>query len=49
MNDIMLILNDIEYGYKDKNNHLHHDIDDTFSNNYILQSPEEVLQNILLV
>ncbi len=45
MNDIMLVLNNIEYGYKDKDNHLHFFIDDNFSSNYVLQSPLEVLQN----
>ena len=43
--DIMNILNDIEYGWLDINNKTHKDVDSSFSNNYKLQSPEETLKN----
>ena len=45
MNKIMDILNEIEYGWIDKNNNKHNEVNNLFSDNYILQSPEEVLKN----
>ena len=38
-------LNKIEYGYLDKNNTIHNNVDNEFSDNYILQSPEQTLKN----
>lgn len=43
--DIMNILKDIEYGWIDINNKKHTSVDNTFSIQYKLQSPEEVLTN----
>ncbi len=43
--DIMNLISDIEYGYMDKNNNIHYEIDNLFSNNYILESPNEVIKN----
>lgn len=45
INDIMLKLDDIQYGYKDKDNNVHYNVDNKFAQNYSLQSPEEVLKN----
>ena len=35
----------IKYGWKDKYGSIHQNIDETFSENYILETPEEVLKN----
>lgn len=43
--DIMKIMNDIEYGYKDINDKVHFDADEDFSKLYRLQSPQETLKN----
>lgn len=45
MNKIMDILNKIEYGWIDKNNNKYTGVNNLFSDNYILQSPEQVLKN----
>ena len=34
------IIEDIEYGWIDKNNNKHYIVDETYANNYKLQSPE---------
>lgn len=44
-NGIMNELDFIDYGWVDKNNNIHKIVDETFSSNYKLQSPKEVLQN----
>ena len=43
--EIMNLMNKIEYGWIDKNNNKHNIIDETYSNNYILQSPKEIIKN----
>lgn len=43
--EIMEQMNNIKYGWKDKYENIHYNIDDTFSDNYVLQSPDEVLHN----
>lgn len=44
-NEIMDIMNNIKYGWLDKNNKIHIDDFDNFSSDYILQSPDEVEKN----
>ena len=39
------IIEDIEYGWIDKNNNKHYIVDETYANNYKLQSPEEIIEN----
>ena len=43
--EIMNLMNNINYGYIDINNNKYTIIDESFSNNYILQSPLEVINN----
>lgn len=43
--EIISIMQDISYGWKDKYNNIHFKIDDSFSKNYILQSPKETLSS----
>lgn len=43
--EIMDLMKDIEYGWIDKNNNKHKVVDETYSDNYILQSPNEVIKN----
>lgn len=43
--EIMDLMKDIEYGWIDKNNNKHSVVDETYSDNYILQSPNEVIKN----
>ena len=43
--DILKMMNDIEYGWVDINSKVHKEINEEFANNYVLQSPEEVLKN----
>lgn len=43
--EVMDLMNDIEYGWADKNNNKHYIVDETYSSNYILQSPSEVIKN----
>lgn len=43
--DIMDLMSDIEYGWIDKNNNKHTTIDSSFSENYMLQSPNEIKIN----
>ena len=45
MNNIMNELNKIEYGWIDKNNNKYNEVNNLFSDNYILQSPEQVIEN----
>ena len=46
-NNIMLLMNTIEYGWIDKKNNKHLKIDDSFCDNYMLQSPKEIIENKL--
>ena len=41
----MDLLGDIEYGWVDKNNTKHKLVDESYSDNYILQSPNEIIKN----
>lgn len=43
--DIMDTLEQITYGWLDKYNKVHYEVDNYFSDNYILQSPTQVLKN----
>ena len=43
--EIFNILKDIEYGWLDKNKKINYEVNDLFKDNYILQSPKEVLKN----
>ena len=43
--DVMELMSDIEYGWVDKNNQKHMMPDDTYSDNYLLQTPKEVIKN----
>lgn len=45
MNNIMNELNKIEYGWIDKNNNRYSEVNNLFSDNYVLQSPEQVIEN----
>lgn len=45
MNNIMNELNKIEYGWIDKNNTKYKEVNDLFSENYVLQSPEQIIKN----
>ena len=45
INNIIKDLDNIEYGWLDKNNKIHKKVNNDFSNNYILQSPEQVTKN----
>ena len=45
MNNIMKELNKIEYGWIDKNNNKYNEVNNLFSENYVLQSPEQVIKN----
>lgn len=44
-NEIMKVMDTINYGWMDKKGIKHIDDFDTFSSDYILQSPEEVIKN----
>lgn len=43
--EIMDLMEDIEYGWLDKYNKKHTIVDETFSNDYMLQSPSEIISN----
>lgn len=43
--ETMALMNDIEYGWLDKEYELHSIVDESYSNNYILQTPKEIIQN----
>lgn len=42
--EIMELMNNIEYGWIDKNNYKHKDVDNSYDN-YVLQSPKDVIKN----
>lgn len=42
---IINVLNQIEYGWVDKNGNIYNEVNDLFSDNYVLESPDEVLKN----
>ncbi len=43
--EIMELMKDIEYGWLDKNNNKHNIVDESYSDNYILQNPKEIIKN----
>lgn len=43
--EIMDLMKNIEYGWVDKSNNKHNIVDDKYSDNYILQSPNEIIKN----
>lgn len=43
--DVMKLMQNIEYGWIDKNNNKHFIVDEQYSENYRLQSPKDVLNN----
>ena len=43
--DVMELMSDIEYGWVDQDNQKHMIVNDTYSDNYLLQTPEEVIKN----
>ncbi len=43
--EIMKYMSNIEYGWVDKQNNIHYEVDENFSDTYRLQSPEETLSN----
>ena len=43
--EIMDLMKEIEYGWIDKNNNKHSIVDESYSDNYTLQSPNEVIKN----
>lgn len=43
--EIMELMNNVEYGWIDKNKQKHYVVDKYFSDNYVLQSPKEVLES----
>ena len=45
MDNIMRELEKINYGWKDKYNQIHNNVDNSFADNYVLESPEEVINN----
>ena len=45
INEIMTLMDNIEYGWLDKNNNKHNLVDNTYQDNYILETPQEVIQN----
>ncbi len=47
MNEVMEIMDDVDYGWVDKNKNKHPEVDDLFENNYCLQSPKELLKSKL--
>ena len=46
-NEVMELMNNINYGWIDKNHNKHINDYETFASDYILQSPEEVIQSSL--
>ncbi len=45
MDKIMKQFEDIEYGWLDNSNKIHYNDNDSFAQNYVLQSPEDVIKN----
>lgn len=43
--EVMDLMNAIDYGWLSKDNKIYSNVDETFSNNYILQSPKEIIKN----
>lgn len=43
--EVMKLMDDIEYGWLSKDNQKHLSIDKEFADNYILQSPKEIIKN----
>lgn len=43
--EVMDLMEDIEYGWTDKNNNKHNIVDEFYSNNYILRKPKEIIKN----
>lgn len=43
--EIMSLMEDINYGWVDKNGLIHNGVDDNFASLYILQSPKEILSS----
>ncbi len=43
--EIMTSMNEILYGWTDKQSNIKYEVDNTFSSNYILQSPNQVLES----
>lgn len=43
--EIMNLMENIEYGWMDKDNKRHTLVDETYSDNYVLQSPKEIIKN----
>lgn len=43
--EIMDLMKEIEYGWMDKDNKKHILVDETYSDNYILQTPNEIIKN----
>ena len=45
----MDLMEQIEYGWIDKDNKKYSIINENFANNYILQSPNEVIKNRIII
>lgn len=43
--EVMKLMENINYGWIDKNNNKHEIVDETYFNNYFLQKPSEVIKN----
>lgn len=43
--EIMKLMENIEYGWIDKNNSKHTIVDETYLDNYVLQAPKEIIKN----
>ncbi len=43
--EIMTLMDKIEYGWLDQNNNQHNLMDNTYQDNYILETPQEVMKN----
>ena len=43
--EIMDLMKNIKYGWVDKKNNKHSVVDETYSDNYVLQSPKEIIEN----
>ena len=43
--EIMTLMDNINYGWVDNKGHIHKEVDDNFASSYILQSPKEVLNS----
>ncbi len=45
IDSINKIMDGIEYGWVDKNGNIYYEVNDKFSDNYVLESPDDVLKN----